>query len=57
MAKQALKTDSLGNIDIDYYIQVAHQQRSEYVAELGSALKAKIKGLFSAQPAKLSTSH
>ncbi|WP_165495664.1 RSP_7527 family protein [Marinobacter halodurans] len=57
MAKQTLKTDTLGNIDIDYYIQIAHQQRSEYVAELGSALKARIKGFFRAQPAKLSTSH
>lgn len=57
MLEHDLKLDDHGNINVDYYIRLAHKQRSEYVAELGSSLKSKIKGFFRVELSKLSTSH
>ena len=38
-----VKLDAYGNIDQDYYVQKAYDMRSEYTAELISALSKKIK--------------
>lgn len=57
MTYQAPKLDELGNIDIDYYISIARQQRSEYIAQTATSLKARIKSFFHVTLPKLSTSH
>jgi len=58
MAKQDIKLDSTGRVDVQYYMRLAHEQRSEYIAEKTAAFIAKVKGLFQAAPAgKLSHSH
>lgn len=57
MTNHEYKLDTYGNVDIDYYLKLARQQRAQYVAELGSAFAAKVKALFRVAPTKLSTSH
>ncbi|WP_162628723.1 MULTISPECIES: RSP_7527 family protein [Marinobacter] len=57
MSEHDVKIDAYGNIDVDHYIRQAHKERSEYVAKLGSSLKAKIKSVFRVEPSKLSPSH
>lgn len=44
-----VKLDAYGNIDQDYYVQKAYDMRSEYTAELISALSKKIKAFFSTE--------
>lgn len=57
MAKNEVKRDSLGNIDIDYYLDAARKERSEYLAELGSALVAKVKNALRIAPFTPTASH
>lgn len=57
MAKNDVERDALGNIDIDFYLDAARKERSDYLAELGSALVAKIKNAFRIVPSTLSASH
>ena len=40
-----LYTDKDGNIDTTYYIEQAHQLRSEYLSELYTSVASKIKAL------------
>ncbi len=57
MANQAPKLNEQGSIDVDYYMQIARQQRSEYIAQMTASLKAKIKSFFHVTLPKLSASH
>jgi hypothetical protein len=57
MTNQAPKLNELGTIDIDYYTMIARQQRSEYIAQMATSLKARIKSFFHVTLPKLSTSH
>ena len=58
MNKQDVKLDATGRIDVQYYLRLAHEQRSEYIAEKTAALFAKVKSLFQSAPVgKFSPSH
>lgn len=58
MTKQNVKLDDTGRVDVEYYMRLAHEQRSEYIAEKTSALFAKVKSLFQSAPVgKLTPSH
>jgi len=57
MANQAPKLNEQGTIDVDDYMQIARQQRSEYIAQMAASLKAKIKSFFHVTLPKLSTSN
>ena len=57
MSYKAPKLNELGNIDMDYYTQLAKQQRSEHIAQMAASVKASIKSFFEVKLPKLSTSH
>lgn len=57
MSYQAPKLTEDGNIDMNYYTQLAKQQRSEHIAQMAVTLKAKVKSFFHVKLPKLSTSH
>ena len=57
MSYQAPKLNEDGSIDINYYTQLAKQQRSEHIAQMAASLKANIKSFFHVKLPKLSTSH
>ena len=57
MSYQVPKLNEDGSIDIDYYTQLAKQQRSEHIAQMATSLKANIKSFFHVKLPKLSTSH
>lgn len=57
MSYQNPKLNEQGSIDVDYYTQLAAQQRSEYIAHMAGSLKAKIKSFFQVKLPKLTTSH
>lgn len=57
MSYEAPKLNELGNIDMDYYTQLAAQERSEHIAQMAASLKASIKSFFHVKLPKLSTSH
>ena len=57
MSYQAPKLNELGNIDMEYYTQLAKQQRSEHIAQMAASVKASIKSFFELKLPKLSTSH
>jgi hypothetical protein len=57
MTHHTPKLDEYGNIDVDYYTQLAAQQRSEYIAHMAGSLKAKIKSFFQVKLPRLTTSH
>jgi hypothetical protein len=57
MANQAPELNEQDSIDIDYYIQIARQQRSEYIAQMAASLKFKIKSFFHMTLPKPSTTH
>ena len=58
MDKQNVKLDAAGRVDVGYYMRLAHEQRSEYIAEKASGLVAKIKSLFDSEPVgKLNLGH
>ena len=57
MSYQAPKLNEDGSIDIDYYTQLAKQQRSEHIAQLATSLKDNIKSFFPVKLPKLATSH
>lgn len=57
MSYHTPKLNENGSIDIEYYTKLAHQQRSEYVAQMAAALKANIKSFFQVKLPKLSASH
>ncbi|MDI9243868.1 RSP_7527 family protein [Marinobacter sp. CHS3-4] len=58
MNKQNVKLDAAGRVDVAYYMRLAHEQRSEYIAEQMAALVAKVKSLFQGgSVGKLSPSH
>ncbi|PXF30505.1 hypothetical protein WH50_14830 [Pokkaliibacter plantistimulans] len=57
LSQSGVKLNSNGNVDTEYYVELSKQLRYEYMAELGAALKAKIKSLFRVELPKLSSSH
>lgn len=57
MSYQAPKLNEDGTIDINYYTQLAKQQRSEHIAQMAASLKANIKSFFHVKLPKLSASH
>ncbi|EKE69465.1 hypothetical protein [Gallaecimonas xiamenensis] len=57
MAAHELKLDPYGNIDVDYYMQLAKAQRRVYLSELNAAVKAKVKSLFRAKASPLVAGH
>ncbi|WP_168203196.1 RSP_7527 family protein [Marinobacter fonticola] len=57
MTEQDLKLDARGNVDVDYYVKLARQQRNQYMGELGAAFASKVKALFRVAPPRMSTSH
>lgn len=57
MTDQTPRLNRHGSVDVDYYMQVAMKQRSEYIASLSSALKARIKAFFHLSLPTTSTSH
>ena len=57
MSYQAPKLNEDGTIDMDYYTQLAKQQRSEHIAKMAASLKASVKSFFEVKLPKLSTSH
>ncbi|WP_203299796.1 RSP_7527 family protein [Marinobacter sediminum] len=57
MSYQAPKLNEDGTIDMNYYTQLAKQQRSEHIAQMAASLKASIKSFFHVKLPKLSTSH
>ena len=50
-----LHTDKDGNIDTAYYIEQAHQLRSEYFSELYTSVALKIKTLMGIELPKITT--
>lgn len=57
MTHHAPKLNEYGSIDVDYYTQLAAQQRSEYIVHMAGSLKAKIKSFFQVTLPKLTHSH
>ena len=57
MSYQTPKLNEDGSIDINYYTQLAKQQRSEHIAQMAAPLKANIKSFFHVKLPKLSTGH
>ncbi len=57
MSYQAPKLNEDGTIDMNYYTQLAKQQRSEHIAQMAASLKASIKSFFHVTLPKLSISH
>lgn len=57
MANQAPKLNEQSNINTDDYMQIARQQRNEYIAQMAASLKVKIKSFFNVTLSKPSTSH
>jgi hypothetical protein len=58
MTEQNVKLDATGRVDVEYYMSLAREQRSEYIAKKAAGLVARIKSLFQAVPiGKLSASH
>ncbi|WP_115720237.1 RSP_7527 family protein [Gallaecimonas mangrovi] len=57
MNNTELKLDHTGKIDVDYYVQQAKIARSEFLAQLGSSVKAKVKGFFRTEMSKLHHGH
>lgn len=57
MANQPLKLNDQDSVDVDYYIRIARQQRSEYIAQLAASLKGRIKSYLHMALPKLSTGH
>jgi hypothetical protein len=58
MTEQNVKLDATGRVDVAYYMRLAHEQRSEYIAKKAAGLVTRIKSLFQAAPiGKLSASH
>lgn len=51
-----LHTDKDGNIDTAYYIQQAHQLRSEYIGELYTSAVSKLKALLRLELPKITAS-
>lgn len=49
-----VKYDAYGNVDVEYYVNLARQARAEYLSELVGDLKAWMAGHFNLQVLKVS---
>lgn len=57
MTEQKPRLNQYGSVDVDYYVQLALKQRSEYIAQLATALKARVKAFFHIPLPKTFVSH